>query len=192
MLNQRQLAAALGVTHRTVLNWVKAGCPTVSSGRRAVYVEADVRAWLARKGKEQPGRGRSPKTAPIEKAAAAGVGTTPDDDRDEAELGPAPTMDEERRLAVEARGRLWMSAAESARDLQRQLQSGDLEPTPSHVEAIARAAKALSEAVRGDVSLERPASLRDVLVESLTEYVTLCGRDAYADLLRDAEALFRP
>jgi hypothetical protein len=191
VLNQKQLADALGVTGRTVRNWVKDGCPTEPGG---MYLEGKVRRWLSSKGREQPEkRAAKQVVAPIEKAAAAGLGDAGDaGEKEDDELPPPPTMDEERQLGVEARARLWMSAAQSARDLQRQLQSGELEPTPSHVEAIARAAKALSEAVRGDASQTAPPTLREALTEALMEYLAMYGREAYDAMLHAVDAIEAP
>jgi excisionase family DNA binding protein len=47
---RRELAAAMGVHQETVQAWVRSGCPVAhrgGHGRRSLFREADVRAWLA-------------------------------------------------------------------------------------------------------------------------------------------------
>ncbi|MBX3465297.1 MAG: hypothetical protein KF878_00170 [Planctomycetes bacterium] len=75
MLTQAQLAAALGVSDRSIRLWVGEGMPTVGEGRGAVYDEGACRAWATRRGKKlaPPGGAQAaapPVAAPLAQAAA--------------------------------------------------------------------------------------------------------------------------
>jgi hypothetical protein len=64
-VSKGELARALDVNERSVTRWVAEGCPTVRVGHETRFVEADVRAWAAARGRTlRPGAQRSSSPAP--------------------------------------------------------------------------------------------------------------------------------
>lgn len=182
--------------------------PGVGEGRSAVYDLPEVCAWFVRTGRTAPRLSecmagmRTPGGArladdvsalPDPFPAVARESRPPDPVRvavavAESAKGdrPAPTGQEERRLAVEARGRFWRLAAEAGLDIERRFQAKELEITPSQAESLARAARTLSEAVRGDASEGTRRTLRDSLVAGMRQWVKQWGRPALDELVREA------
>lgn len=75
-----EVAAALGVTARTVGRWREAGCPARGRGRAARFNVAEVRAWQSKAGRPGvrggPSDEHGPAAAPT--AATPGVGARQD------------------------------------------------------------------------------------------------------------------
>lgn len=201
MLTQKALAAALGVTDRAIREWVADGCPKVGSGRRAVYDEREVRAWLVRTSRDKAlGRVKRVDQPPAPTAVPPPPPAVDDPVRqladaaeDVAGLGAQPSSADERRLSLEARSRSWLAAVLAVRRVQRRLETNDLEPSPAHLDVLAKAARTLSEAVRGDADDDsRPATLHEILVESIAEYIVQWGEDGLDAVLKAARELAAP
>jgi len=57
LLTVRQLAESLQVCERTVFRQIKAGLPTRKVGRSLRFDAAEVRRWMAKKGKNDAAQG---------------------------------------------------------------------------------------------------------------------------------------
>lgn len=208
-LTQAQLAAKLGITDRHARRWKAEGLPGIGEGRQAVYDLGAVCAWMVRAGKTAPNLdaclvecGATPAVASpsepapaparpvdpvvaLERTAERAARTPPPP----PPLSAQPTATEERRLAIEARARGWFSAALAARDVQARLESKKLVPSPAQVESLARTAKTLNEAVRGEEGATAPRATREVLTRALAVWIRQWGDTGLEALLADARAL---
>jgi hypothetical protein len=198
VLTQKALAAALGVTDRAIREWVADGCPKVGSGRRAVYDEREVRAWLVRTNRDKAlGRVNRAGQPPAPTAPATPAVTDPvrqlAREVEGVEIGPPPSSADERKLAIEARSRSWLATVLAARKVQQRLERNEMDPTPANLDVLAKAARTLSEAVRGDADDEgAPSTLREILVGALAGWLARWGEDGLAPLLQEARDLAAP
>lgn len=155
-----------------------------------------MRAWLHRTGRDRakivpatPVAVEAPATNPdrvagpvraMEEAVCAAVKS--------ARLSPPPSAADERRMALDARGRSWLCAELAIRRVQERLEGDEIDPSPAQAEALARAARTLSEAVRGDASEGTRRTLRDSLVAGMRQWAKQWGRPALDELVREATA----
>jgi hypothetical protein len=195
VLTQKELAAKLGVSDRTVRNWVAAGCPVVGSGRSACHDEGAVRAWLHRTGRDRAKIAPVAPAAPESDAQPESLGGPVKAMENavvaaarSAKLSPPPSAADERRMALDARGRSWLCAELAIRRVQERLEGDEIDPSPAQAEALARAARTLSEAVRGDASEGTRRTLRDSLVAGMRQWAKQWGRPALDELVREATA----
>lgn len=200
LLTQKQLAEALGLTDRTIRRYVKAGAPTVGTGRAAMFDADAFRAWIARTGRDvKPANGPDP-VAVVEEAVRAATELedqphggallrfVPAAPGEALPVAPQPAPGEERAHSLSARSRSWRTADLAIQQLEGRLRAGKLEASPAHAEALARAARTLSEAVRGDAQLEAELTLREALVASLRDWHAQFGEEGLAELLAEARA----
>jgi hypothetical protein len=177
----------------------------VRTGKTAPKLEA-VLARLAGGSATAPPTTSSPAAVPPPKAAAAPTvlpseaaatplavqaeDTESDEgvDQDQEDDAP-PAGAAELGLGVMSRRRSWAAAQLALQSVEARLKARELKPTPQHAESLARTARMLTEAVRGDGEVRVELSPREVLTRALARWLKQWGEPGLEQMLAEARAL---
>jgi hypothetical protein len=165
-VSKAELARALDVNERSVTRWVAEGCPTVRIGHETRFVEADVRAWAAARGRTlRPGAQRSSGAAASSPSSA---GPRTDDDGPSVPAFPSLDPREKARFAKD----MW-TAKQREHDHQQEKNLSTLgldeqiREAKTSTDVIELDLKVAALLAAGAMKPQRGQALRQILAQAL-------------------------